>query len=278
MDWKNDPTYYGKILTGLYSPPLKERVAVCVTASRGLEALEHPAICYIAAWHEKDRIIWYEFAAGRLAELLGCEPAQAAEVFRTSVVERRVYKYQGKTAGIKKEVLQQPELASFRKQLRAEVKKTGMTEAVYKLVLAEGRTIWLKDQAEIEIYPQDQTSLALGCLIEVSKEMEAAEERERLALDHQKAVSQVKHLSGLLPICASCKKIRDDQGYWNQIEEYIRKHSDADFSHGFCPSCLEKLYPDLARAMNRAGGEIGGLGRPGPGDQSVPDQKEKGKD
>jgi hypothetical protein len=61
----------------------------------------------------------------------------------------------------------------------------------------------------------------------------------------QEALSKVKTLSGLLPICASCKKIRDDKGYWNQIETYIGAHSEAEFSHGICPDCLIKLYPGL---------------------------------
>ena len=146
-----------------------------------------------------------------------------------------------------KEIIHQRELTSFRKQLREEVKKTGMIEAVYKLALSDGRTFWLKDQAEIERYPEDQSSISLGCLTVVSKEMEAAEEREKLVLELQEALSKVKQLSGLLPICASCKKIRDDQGYWNQIEEYIRNHSEADFSHGLCPPCIEKLYPDFVK-------------------------------
>jgi hypothetical protein len=251
MNWKKDPAYYGKILTGPYSQPLKERVAECIVSSRNFEAIENPAICYIAAWHERDRIIWYEFAGRRLSDLLGCEPARVAKVFRDSVIERRVYKYRVEEPGIQKEVIQQPELASFRKQLREEVKKTGIIEAVYKLVLADGRTLWLKDQADLELYPEDQTSISLGCLTEVSKEMEAAEERERLVSALQEALSKVKQLSGLLPICASCKKIRDDRGYWSQIEEYIRKHSEADFSHGFCPVCIEKLYPDVAQAMEQ---------------------------
>lgn len=61
----------------------------------------------------------------------------------------------------------------------------------------------------------------------------------------QKALSEVKTLRGFLPICSSCKKIRDDTGYWNQIEAYIHKHTEAQFSHGICPDCAEKLYPDL---------------------------------
>lgn len=70
-------------------------------------------------------------------------------------------------------------------------------------------------------------------------------EREKLIKDLRKALSEVKQLSGLLPICASCKKIRDDKGYWNQIETYIRDRSDAEFSHGICPDCFKKLYPDM---------------------------------
>ena len=247
MDWKKDPAYHGKILTGHYSQPLKERVAKCIASSRDFEDTGNPSICYLAAWHEKDRIIWYEFAGERLRELLGCESSQVAEVFRNSVVERRIYKYQAEDPGVKKEIIHQRELTSFRKQLREEVKRTGMIEAVYKLALSDGRTFWLKDQAEIERYPEDQSSISLGCLTMVSKEMEAAEEREKLVLELQDALSKVKQLSGLLPICASCKKIRDDQGYWNQIEEYIRNHSEADFSHGLCPPCIEKLYPDYVR-------------------------------
>jgi hypothetical protein len=59
------------------------------------------------------------------------------------------------------------------------------------------------------------------------------------------AMENIKILSGLLPICASCKKIRDDKGYWNQIEAYIRDHSEAEFTHSICPDCVKVLYPDL---------------------------------
>lgn len=61
-----------------------------------------------------------------------------------------------------------------------------------------------------------------------------------------KSLDEVKTLSGLLPICASCKKVRNDNGYWQQIEVYLTEHSDADFSHGICPECIRKLYPELS--------------------------------
>ena len=59
------------------------------------------------------------------------------------------------------------------------------------------------------------------------------------------ALDKVKTLSGLLPICSHCKKIRDDKGHWNQIEAYLRDHSEANFSHGLCPDCAKKLYPEF---------------------------------
>jgi len=61
----------------------------------------------------------------------------------------------------------------------------------------------------------------------------------------QEALDNIKALEGLLPICANCKNIRDDDGYWHQVEVYIRNHSEAEFSHGICPTCAQKLYPEL---------------------------------
>lgn len=67
---------------------------------------------------------------------------------------------------------------------------------------------------------------------------------EKAIQDLKKAMSEIKTLKGLIPICASCKKIRDDKGYWNQLETHIQQHSDAQFSHGLCPDCQENLYGD----------------------------------
>ena len=79
--------------------------------------------------------------------------------------------------------------------------------------------------------------------ITARKQTEA--ERERLVQDLQRVLALVKSLSGLLPICAGCKKIRDDKGYWTQVESYIQKHSEATFTHGLCPDCIKKYYPEL---------------------------------
>lgn len=72
-------------------------------------------------------------------------------------------------------------------------------------------------------------------------------EREKLVVKLRNALEQINTLKGFIPICASCKNVRDDQGYWHQVEEYVRAHSDAEFSHGICPDCARKYYADYLK-------------------------------
>jgi len=83
-----------------------------------------------------------------------------------------------------------------------------------------------------------------AAVLDVTDRHRAAAERERLVQELQTALAEVKALSGLLPICAYCKKIRDDQGQWKQLERYVQSHSEATFSHGICPECAAKHFPD----------------------------------
>jgi CheY-like chemotaxis protein len=94
------------------------------------------------------------------------------------------------------------------------------------------------------VKPYDNAELR-SCVEIALVKHRAAREREALIGQLEHALLQVKKLSGLLPICASCKRIRDDQGGWQQIEDYIAAHSEADFSHGICPQCARRLYPDI---------------------------------
>jgi hypothetical protein len=79
----------------------------------------------------------------------------------------------------------------------------------------------------------------------IAERARAEQERERLLNQLQEAMANIKTLRGLLPICSHCKKIRDDTGYWHNVEAYIREHTEAEFSHGICPTCLNKHYPDF---------------------------------
>jgi len=84
-----------------------------------------------------------------------------------------------------------------------------------------------------------------GLVEDITERKQAEQEKEQVISQLQQALAKVKMLSGLIPICAACKKIRDDKGYWQQLEGYIRDHSEAEFSHGICPECQRKLYPEL---------------------------------
>lgn len=86
-------------------------------------------------------------------------------------------------------------------------------------------------------------AIALENSRQIDQREAVEKEQQRLIDELNSALSQVKKLSGLLPMCAWCKKIRDDEGYWTQLEKYIHEHSEAVFSHSICPACMEELYP-----------------------------------
>ena len=85
----------------------------------------------------------------------------------------------------------------------------------------------------------------MASFVDITDRKKVELDRENLITKLQEALDKIKMLQGIIPICCSCKKIRDDKGFWNQIEQYISKHSDAIFSHGICPDCAKKLYPDV---------------------------------
>jgi PAS domain S-box-containing protein len=95
---------------------------------------------------------------------------------------------------------------------------------------------------------REHANRALLHNISIRKQAEA--EREQLIRDLQRALAEVKTLSGLLPICSACKKIRDDNGYWTRIESYLLDHSNAQFTHSLCPDCLQKYYPGVPSTMD----------------------------
>ncbi len=106
----------------------------------------------------------------------------------------------------------------------------------YKWILARGKVVeWTEHGRPLRV---------IGTHTDISETKHLQKEHEQLIAELRDALDQVKQLSGILPICSSCKKIRDDKGYWQRLEAYIYEHSEAQFSHGLCPDCLKKLYPD----------------------------------
>lgn len=122
-----------------------------------------------------------------------------------------------------------------------------MTEHISAVKDSENLTPIQLVESEDEITTLGQEFNALLKQLEAKniKQEQDAREHEKLIAELEAALLKVKTLSGMLPICSSCKKIRDDQGYWQQIEFYIKAHSQAEFSHSLCPDCVSHLYPDL---------------------------------
>ena len=117
-------------------------------------------------------------------------------------------------------------------------------EAAVTMMKAGAHDYLLKDNL-LRLVPALQRELREA---EERKEHRRAEaEREKLLCELQRALAEVKTLSGLLPICAGCKRIRDDTGYWHQVEVYIKRHSNARLTHGLCPHCMEHLYPEYTK-------------------------------
>ena len=110
------------------------------------------------------------------------------------------------------------------------------TEAIVEGFRCGGQDYIPKPFRREEVVSRVRTHLRIQSLIS---------RQARLISELQEALDQVQTLQGLLPICASCKKIRDDDGYWHQIETYLSTHADVDFTHGICCTCMKKLYPEM---------------------------------
>lgn len=165
--------YGGKILNGGFSTQLCRRLTECITALEALDKISSPIIPYIAAWRGDGKIIWYEYAGTRFLSLLNCRRSEIAEVFQQSIVDRRLYRYAERESKVEEEIVTREELRDDQSWLREEVKKEGVVEFIYQLTtLPEKKTIWLKDQAIIEVFADDDICLSIGCLTEVTKEME----------------------------------------------------------------------------------------------------------
>jgi PAS domain S-box-containing protein len=93
--------------------------------------------------------------------------------------------------------------------------------------------------------PDGQIVGRMASFVDITQRKRMETEKERLIEKLQDAITNIKTLRGLIPICAHCKNVRDDKGFWHKVEVYVRDHSEAQFTHGICPKCVQELYPDL---------------------------------
>ena len=104
---------------------------------------------------------------------------------------------------------------------------------------------WLQCKGRVLRTSTGRPTKWTGVCMDISDRKRGEQEREILINQLKATIAKVKTLTGLLPICASCKKVRDDQGYWHQVEEYLQEHAPVNFTHGICPQCAHTLYPDI---------------------------------
>ena len=193
-DSNNKAPYYGRILNGDFSPELKARLKKTIPAFYIFDQAGSPAIPYISAWQGNKKNIWYEFVSRKFLTLLDCGPTNIADILRSALVDRRIYKSSVVDPLEATEITSRKELETHRGLLREKSEKKGLIEAVYKLKLSPGKTIWLKDQAMILTYPEDDTSLSFGCLTVVTTEMEVEEERQRLISEKSRLENQLQKI------------------------------------------------------------------------------------
>jgi len=117
----------------------------------------------------------------------------------------------------------------------------------FRIMTRSGQERWISHICQPVHNPEGISLGRRATNRDITKRKRAQEETEKVVRKLQEALAEVKTLSGLLPICASCKRIRDDKGYWRQLEAYIRNHSEAEFSHSICPECVKKIYPEFRK-------------------------------
>jgi len=115
-----------------------------------------------------------------------------------------------------------------------------------RYIKKSGETLWVNLTVTAIRGQKGEVLYALGMVENISRRKLAEQEREKLVRDLQQALDKIKTLRGLLPMCAWCKKVRNDKGYWQKVETYVQEHSDASFTHGICPECLNKVDPTTA--------------------------------
>jgi GGDEF domain-containing protein len=217
--------YHGRILIHSYSKSLRQRVEEYILRFEAFDELGGPAIPYIAAWKKRGKTIWYEFISRRLLALLDCDYEEAPEAFRNTIIERHRFIRKDNRKRLQEEILINRQVRGRKDKLRADVIKSGTVEAVYKMLLKDKTTLWVKDQAVLESFDSDAIYLSLGNLTIVTRELELEEQikktqvalevskrkyREQAIHDNLTGLYNTRHLyTALSRLITKCKKNND---------------------------------------------------------------------
>lgn len=145
-----------------------------------------------------------------------------------------------------------PEWHKLEQQKLLELDRTGQPVQYEKeYIRKDGSRVAIELLVHLVTNSEGNPVYYYGFLNDITDRKRMEQERGQLIAQLQEALANVKQLSGLLPICASCKKIKDDQGYWQKIESYIRNHTDAEFTHGYCPTCAAKVLEEINQMKSK---------------------------
>jgi PAS domain S-box-containing protein len=169
------------------------------------------------------------FLARDADDLLAMSPRELSELFHPADAERVLEDYRALLSG-----LAAPQHTTFR------VRRP------------DGELRWI--EAFVSPIRVDGAPAVQAAMVDITRRKRVEDERERLIEKLNRALDEIGALRGIIPICASCKKVRKDDGYWTQVETYVAQHSSAEFSHGLCPDCLAELYPDASANASVNGG------------------------
>ncbi|MCI5120472.1 MAG: PAS domain S-box protein [Candidatus Electrothrix sp. AUS4] len=135
------------------------------------------------------------------------------------------------------------------KSYTASIKKKKPYDIEHRIVLKNGEIKWVREICTTEYDKENEPIRSIGTVHDITDKKIAAEQREQLIKELQCALCEIKTLRGIIPICSFCKKIRNDDGYWEQVDVYLHKHSEADISHGICQDCMRVHYPEEYEAI-----------------------------
>jgi diguanylate cyclase (GGDEF)-like protein len=262
-----DAAYPGKIIGGPYSQRLQSYIAECIDALLRLDSIGNPAITYISAWHDAKKGMWYEYLSPRFTELFACDQHGFTERFRSSIIERRVYKKHKDKLRVETQTITNGDIHKSRSHLRNEGKAKGLVEAIYKVTLPGGHSGWLKDQAIVEAFETDGILLSSGCLTDVSKEMEAEAALKQTEAALQKANLQLQQLATLDGLTQIANRRRLDDwidAQWRHLTrkkdplslimcdiDYFKRYNDT-YGHQAGDDCLKRIARTIAHAARRS--------------------------
>jgi PAS domain S-box-containing protein len=143
--------------------------------------------------------------------------------------------------------IEQGDLAAYERHRKETFRSQTPQTCELKIQPRNAPAFYGRLQSTIADNVDDKAGLIRNALIDISERKRAEEEREKVISELKIALGQIKTLTGLLPICAGCKKIRNDSGYWEQVEQFLSEHTEVTFTHGMCPECLEKTIGEFKK-------------------------------